>query len=103
MRRISFYLNYAARNLRRSARWTTFAVFCIAAVVALRSLGLAIGDSLIDNVRASNHGDITLTRNSPGNTLFPSFGRSEESAAFSQVQVDSLEARAQQYNAQLAL
>ena len=64
--RILFYLRYAWRNLRRSARWTTFAVFCIAAgvstVVALRSLGLAISDSLVDNVRASNHGDITFSR-----------------------------------------
>lgn len=63
--RLVFYLSYAARNLRRSARWTTFAVFCIAAgvatVVALRSLGLAIEDSLVDNVRASNHGDITIS------------------------------------------
>jgi ABC-type lipoprotein release transport system permease subunit len=61
-----FYLRYAARNLRRSARWTIFAVFCIGAgvatVVALRSLGLAIGDSLIDNVRNSLHGDVRLSK-----------------------------------------
>lgn len=69
--RALFYLRYAWRNLRRSARWTTFAVFCIAAgvatVVALRSLGLAIGDSLVDNVRASNHGDITFSYNRTSN------------------------------------
>jgi ABC-type lipoprotein release transport system permease subunit len=63
--RILFYLRYAWRNLRRSARWTTFAVFCIGAgvatVVALRALGLAIADSLVENVRASNHGDITIS------------------------------------------
>lgn len=66
--RFVFYLQYAARNLVRSARWTTFAIFCIAAgvatVVALRGLGLAIGDSLVDNVRITNHGDITITRES---------------------------------------
>ena len=71
LRRILFYLRYAWRNLRRSARWTTFAVFCIAAgvatVVALRSLGLAIADSLVENVRASNHGDITISQGDPDN------------------------------------
>ena len=65
MRRLLFYLNYAARNLRRNTRWTTFAVFCIAAgvatVVALRSLGLGDWRSLADNVRLNNHGDITIS------------------------------------------
>ena len=79
MQRILFYLSYAARNLRRGVRWTTFAVFCIAAgvatVVALRSLGLAIGDSLTDNVRQNNHGDITIGRSNPGSNLFPAFTR----------------------------
>ncbi len=59
-----FYFQYAARNIWRNRRWSTFAIFSIAAgvatMVALRSLGLAIGDSLTSNVRASNHGDITL-------------------------------------------
>lgn len=69
LRRTAFYLRYAWRNLRRSARWTTFAVFCIAAgvatVVALRSLGLAIGDSLIASTRATNHGDIRIDKDRP--------------------------------------
>jgi predicted lysophospholipase L1 biosynthesis ABC-type transport system permease subunit len=64
--RLFFYLRYAARNLYRSRRWTVFAVFCIAsgvaAVVALRSLGLAIGDSLVENVRTQLHGDISLEK-----------------------------------------
>ncbi len=65
MGRILFYLRYAWRNLSRSARWTTFGVFCIGAgvatVVALRTLGLAIGDSLVDNVRQNLHGDIQIS------------------------------------------
>ncbi len=71
MPHLLFYLRYAAQNLRRSRHWTVFAAFCIAAgvatVVALRSLGLAIGDSLLANVREVNHGDITITKigNSP--------------------------------------
>lgn len=65
MRRFLFYFNHAANNLRHSGHWTTFAVFCVAAgvatVVALRSLGLAIDDSLISNLRQLNHGDINVT------------------------------------------
>jgi len=61
---IAFYLRYAFGNLWRNRRWSTFAVFSIAAgvaaVVALRSLGLAIGDALTSSVRTTNHGDITL-------------------------------------------
>ncbi|MBN8618498.1 MAG: FtsX-like permease family protein [Anaerolineae bacterium] len=60
-----FYLRHAATNLRNSGHWTTFAVFCIAAgvatVVALRSLGLAISDSLVSNLRLYNHGDINVS------------------------------------------
>ncbi len=69
-----FYLQYAARNLWRSRRWSAFAIFSIAAgvaaMVALRSLGLAIGDSLTSNIRASNHGDITLQRGTGGGFAF---------------------------------
>jgi putative ABC transport system permease protein len=65
MKQAGFYLLYAARNLWRNRRWSSFAIFSIAAgvaaVVALRSLGLAIGDALTDNVRGSNKGDITIT------------------------------------------
>ncbi len=66
-----FAIRYAFNNLRRGGLWTVFALFSIAAgvtaVVALRSLGLAIGDTLTSTVRESNNGDITLSRgeNSP--------------------------------------
>lgn len=63
-----FNIRYAYMNLRRGGLWTLFAVFCIAAgvaaVVALRSLGLAIGDTLTSTVRESNNGDITIARGS---------------------------------------
>lgn len=71
MTRLFFYLRYAARNLWRGGRWTVFAAFCVAAgvatVVALRSLGLAITDSLLTNLRQYNHGDVNLS-------MFRSFG-----------------------------
>lgn len=60
-----FYLSYALRNLWRSRRWSAFAIFSVAAgvatMVALRSLGLSIGDSLTADVRATNKGDITIS------------------------------------------
>ncbi|MBZ0279240.1 MAG: FtsX-like permease family protein [Anaerolineae bacterium] len=71
MSRVLFYLRYAWTNLRNSGHWTTFAVFCVAAgvatVVALRSLGLSITDSLLSNLRQYNHGDISISS-------VPSFG-----------------------------
>ncbi len=71
-----FYLQYAIRSFWRNRRWSLFAVFSIAAgvatIVALRSLGLAIGDSLTSNLRATNHGDITISL--PGEGLGVSFG-----------------------------
>jgi len=71
-----FYLRYAMRSFWRNRRWSLFAVFSIAAgvaaIVALRSLGLAIGDSLTGNLRASNHGDITISI--PGEGFGVTFG-----------------------------
>ncbi len=65
MLRPLFYLQYAFRSLWRSRRWSAFAIFSVAAgvatVVALRSLGLAIGDSLIDSVRTQLKGDMQLS------------------------------------------
>ncbi|MCC6802003.1 MAG: ABC transporter permease, partial [Anaerolineae bacterium] len=106
MRRIAFYLRYAARNLRRGARWTTFAVFCIAAgvatIVALRSLGLAIGDSLTENVRANNHGDVTVSRVSGSNSIFPGFSRSEPAnTVFNPRQVERVQQWAAEHDAQV--
>lgn len=108
MSRLWFYLRYAARNLRRSARWTVFAVFCIAAgvatVVALRSLGLAIGDSLVDNARSSIHGDINLSFADMGNATFAFLDESGgESDTFSAQEIDALGAWADANDAQIAL
>jgi putative ABC transport system permease protein len=79
--RLFFYLRYAFQNLRRSGQWTSFAVFCVAAgvatVVALRSLGLSIGDSLLTNLREINRGDITLRAVGGGPFSF-SFNQGEE-------------------------
>lgn len=96
-----FYFRYAARNLRRSARWTTFAVFCIAAgvatVVALRSLGLAIGDTLIDSARASNHGDIRIDKD--GNNPLEALTGVMDTSAFTAQEVANVTAWAEANNA----
>ncbi len=66
IRQLLFNIRYAYQNIRRGGLWTVFAVFCIAAgvaaVVALRSLGLSIEDTLTSNLRQTNKGDITLIR-----------------------------------------
>ncbi len=78
--RLRFYFNYALRNIRRGGRWTTLAVLCITAgvatVVALRSLGLAVGDTLTNNVRIEIKGDL-LIRN---DNIFGGFGSSDPNA-----------------------
>ena len=86
-----FYIQYAARNLWRNRRWSAFAVFSIAAgvatIVALRSLGLAIGDSLTSNLRATNHGDITINEGGAGGFAFK-FGDPEaEDQGFSEAEI----------------
>ena len=103
--RTLFYLRYANRNLLRSGRWTIFAVFCIAAgvatVVALRSLGLAIGDSLIDNVRASNRGDVTLARGSGGGFSFAFIEPESDGDTFTPAEIDRMRRWADENGAQL--
>ncbi len=82
MRRFLFYIKHAVTNLRHSGHWTTFAVFCVAAgvatVVALRSLGLAIDDSLISNLRQYNHGDINATSISNFGPFTATFQRGQD-------------------------
>ena len=87
--RLRFYLMYALRNIQRGSRWTTLAILCITAgvatVVALRSLGLAIGDTLVNNVRIETKGDLLVHNDG----LFASFG-SNEPKALSAAQLEIL-------------
>ncbi|MCS6835516.1 MAG: ABC transporter permease [Anaerolineae bacterium] len=65
---MSFTWNLAWRNVQRGGRWAALAIFCIAtgvaSVVALRSLGLAIRDSLVENVRVDLKGDLRFSKRS---------------------------------------
>lgn len=64
MQRVRFYLQLTWRNLRRDGRWTSLAILGVAAgvaaMVALRSLGLAVNDALLLNLREVNRGDINV-------------------------------------------
>jgi len=103
MTQIGFYLRYAFRNLWRSRRWSTFALFSVAAgvatVVALRSLGLAIADSLTSNVRSSNHGDISLEMD--GNGGF-NFGGSDNETGFTEVDIGKVQTWAKEHGATIS-
>ena len=96
MKQLAFYFSYGFKNIRRGGRWTMLAIFCIAAgvatIVALRSLGLAIGDSLISNVRADNKGDIRLIKDDDGESQFSLLLGSDEVFYFSEVELNSLQA-----------
>jgi len=84
MSQLLFYLGYALRNLWRSRRWSAFAVFSVAAgvatMVAFRSLGLSIGDSLVGDVRNSNKGDITISI--PGDGFASTLGDPDKAENF---------------------
>lgn len=96
--RLRFYFMYALRNVRRGGRWTTLAILCITAgvatVVALRSLGLAVGDTLTKNVRIEVKGDLLIRNDS----IFGGFGSSDP-RAFSPEELQHLLAWAEQKGA----
>ena len=87
--RLRFYFMYALRNIRRGGRWTTLAILCITAgvatVVALRSLGLAVGDTLTNNVRIEVKGDLLIRNDS----IFGGFG-SNDPRAFTPEELEEL-------------
>jgi putative ABC transport system permease protein len=93
VKQLAFMFRYAAQNLWRDRRRTTFAAFCIAAgvatVVALRALGLAIGDTLTSNIRESNHGDITLIKgSSTGFNFARTSGEDGDVTVFTDAQIE---------------
>ena len=87
--RLRFYFMYALRNIRRGGRWTALAILCVTAgvatVVALRSLGLAVGDTLTGNVRIEVKGDLLIRNDS----IFGGFG-SNDPRAFTSAELDAL-------------
>ena len=101
MGRIFFYFRYAYQNLRGSGRWTTFAILSVAAgvatVVALRSLGLAIGDSLLVNLRELNRGDVTIRTVGSGPFAFTVNQGEFEGRVFSIRDIDRIREKVDEY------
>ena len=107
MSRLIFYLRYAATHLRTNGQWTAFAIFCVAAgvatVVALRSLGLAITDSLLSNLRQYNHGDINISSVSGAGPFSITFQRgADEPSIFQPYQVEAVRQWATNRNATIS-
>ena len=96
--RLGFYFRYALRNIQRGGRWTALAILCITAgvatVVALRSMGLAIGDTLTNNVRIETKGDL-LIRSSES---FGDFGGADDQP-FTPAQLQQIQTWAETKNA----
>jgi putative ABC transport system permease protein len=104
MRQLLFYLQYAARNLWRDRRWSAFGLFSVAAgvatIVALRSLGLAINDTLTSDLRESLKGDLMLTSGSRSNSFGGALGAEYgESRGFTETQLNRLYQWAEENNA----
>jgi putative ABC transport system permease protein len=107
MRQILFYLQYAARNLWRDRRWSAFGLFSVAAgvatIVALRSLGLAINDTLTSDLRESLKGDLMITSGSGSNSFGGAIGaESGESRGFTEGQLNRLQQWANENNATIS-
>ncbi len=64
MSNLAFFVRHALSHLNRERQRTAFVLFCIAAgvaaVVALRSLGLMITDAMLGDVQAINRADIQI-------------------------------------------
>lgn len=64
-KKLTFYVKYAFRSLRRERQRSLFATFCVAVgvgtVVAMQSLGMIITATIMENIRASVGGDIVLS------------------------------------------
>lgn len=96
MRQLAFYFRYGLRNIQRGGRWTTLAIFCIAAgvatIVALRGLGLAIGEALVDNVLIDNKGDVRLIKDRDGESRASLLLGSDEVYYFSDEELEAVQA-----------
>lgn len=102
-----FYFTYGFRNIQRGGRWSTLAIFSVAAgvatIVALRGLGLSIGESLISTVREDNKGDILIQRETDDGPDFALLRGGAELEFFSEDEIDSILSYAVEREAQISL
>jgi putative ABC transport system permease protein len=104
--RLLFYFTYGFRNIQRGGRWSALAIFCIAAgvatVVALRGLGLSIGESLVGTVRSDNKGDFRVVTDSNEGPEFAMLRGGEDLRFFTDEEIASVEAFAAEHGATIS-
>jgi putative ABC transport system permease protein len=104
--RLLFYFSYGFRNIQRGGRWSALAIFCIAAgvatVVALRGLGLSIGESLVGTVRSDNKGDFRIATDSDAGPEFAMLRGAEDLRFFTLEEIATVEAFALEHGAQIS-
>lgn len=70
MKHFTFFIRQALLQMNRNRQRTLFVLFCIAAgvasVVALRNVGLMLGDALTGDFQAENQGDMVVTATALG-------------------------------------
>ncbi|MFP4321888.1 MAG: ABC transporter permease [Anaerolineales bacterium] len=103
-RQWAFYLKHSLRDLARNGGRTFFALFCIAtgvaAVVALRSLALMIGDELTLNLAELNRGDIQIVASNDIDTAYWTLSQQND-PVFSDAGLTELRAWAESENADI--
>jgi putative ABC transport system permease protein len=105
--RLLFYFSYGFRNIQRGGRWSGLAIFCIAAgvatVVALRGLGLSIGESLVGTARSDNKGDFRLVTDSNEGPEFAMLRGAEDLRFFTDEEIAAAEAYAEERDVRISL
>lgn len=70
MKHFTFFIRQALLQMNRNRQRTLFVLFCIAAgvasIVALRNVGLMLGDALTGDFQAENQGDMVITATALG-------------------------------------
>ncbi|MHB8627995.1 MAG: ABC transporter permease [Aggregatilineales bacterium] len=97
-----FYIEHARRDLTYNGRRTAFALFCVAAgvaaIVALRTLALSIGDTLVENIAGNLHGDMAILPR--GDSQFRT-GSTDGRNAFSDLALTEIKQWAAAHNVQV--
>lgn len=103
-RQWTFYILHSLRDLRRNGTRTAFALFCIAtgvaAVVALRSLAMMIGDELTTNLAEINRSDIRIAASDDLNPRYYDRARQGE-YVFTEAGMEAIKAWAADENLEL--
>lgn len=102
---LRFYFEHSLHDMTRNGRRTLFALFCVAAgvaaIVALRTLALSIGDTLTDNIARTNHGDILINIRGVGSSATVNNSTGSSDRTFSPQFLKDVEIWAEKNNVQV--